>query len=175
MDTTAGNSVNLGNELRSDAHTIADSAKQRIHSEVDARKGGAAGQARAVSSALNRASQELESDGPSWLRSAFDNASKTVQRLADTVEQKDSRQLTRDVQQLAREHPASFLAACALAGFAAARVMQAGAGSDSGSGSATPSVGERREQTSLGQPAMSLPGSEDPYVTQGGITEGRAL
>jgi hypothetical protein len=65
---------NLGSELRNDAHTLAKTASERLHGEVDARKGGAASQARTLSSALNRASEELGQDSPSWLRSAFGSA-----------------------------------------------------------------------------------------------------
>ena len=49
-----------------------------------------------------------------------------MQRFAETIERKDARQLTRDVEQLARDNPGTFLAGCALAGFAAARVLKAG-------------------------------------------------
>lgn len=115
----------LREELRGDAQTVTDSAKQKLQSEVDARKGGAADQAKSLSSALDTAAGEL-SDSPQWLRSAFQQGAQTLQRFADTIEQKDSRQLTADVQRLARENPGTFLAGCAVAGFAAARVLKAG-------------------------------------------------
>jgi hypothetical protein len=116
----------LREELRGDAETVTGTAKDRIHSEVDARKSNAAAQAKSVSSALETAAGEL-SDSPAWLRSALEQGAQTLQRFAETIEQKDSRQLTRDVQRLAREHPAAFLGTCAAAGFVAARVLKAGA------------------------------------------------
>jgi hypothetical protein len=174
METGSGSPGNLATELRSDAATVTDSAKQRLHSEIDARKGGAAGQARTLASALSSASDELGQDSPSWLRSVFDTVSQTVGRLADTVEQKDSRELTQEVQQIAREHPGSFLAACAFAGFAAARVMQAGArgstGSpDTGTGTAlNTGMGTQQFSEAPSQPpAYPLAGTADPYVTAG--------
>jgi hypothetical protein len=133
METSTGSTGgDLREELRSDASTITDSAKQRLHSEVDARKGTAAEQAKSISSALDTAAGELK-DSPDWLQSMFRKGAQTVQQFADTIDQKDSQQLTRDVQQMARTNPATFLGACALAGFAAARVLKAGTESSSGS------------------------------------------
>lgn len=136
--STQSGGGDLRNELRNDASTVADSAKQRLHSEVDARKGTAAEQAKSISSALDTAAGELK-DSPDWLQSMFRKGAQTVQQFADSIEQKDSQQLTRDVQQLARTNPATFLGACALAGFAAARVLKAGA--EQTSSSATGSSG----------------------------------
>jgi hypothetical protein len=127
---TPGQSQTTGDlreELRGDAQTVASTAKQRIHGEVDARKGDAATQVKSLSSALENAAGQLGNDSPSWLRSAFEQGAQSLQRFAETVEQKDSRQLTRDVTDLARQNPGTFLAGCALAGFAAARVFKAGA------------------------------------------------
>lgn len=118
----------LRQELRSDAATVTHSAKERLRSEVDARKGEAADQAKAVSSALNKAAGEL-SDSPDWLRSALKQGAQGIERFAETIDRKNAGQLTRDVQRFARENPGTFLGACALAGFAAARVLKAGADS----------------------------------------------
>ena len=57
----------LRTELRNDAGTVTDTAKQRLHSEVDARKGTAAEQAKSISSALDTAAGELD-DSPDWLQ-----------------------------------------------------------------------------------------------------------
>jgi hypothetical protein len=165
MESTSAGPADLGSELHSDVNKVADSAKQRLHSEVDSRKSGAAGQARMLSSALSRASEELGQNSPSWLRSAFDGVSQAVERIADTVDRKDSRELTRDVQEIARQHPGSFLAACAFAGFAAARVMQAGV---HGSGTASsPGLAERHgSEPSIQPPAFPLTSGAEPFVTQ---------
>jgi hypothetical protein len=137
MEGSSSNSAGeLREELRGDARSLTDAAKERLQAEADNRKGAAATQAKSVSSALDKAAGEL-SDSPEWLRSAFQQGAQTLQRFADTIEQKDARQLTRDVQQLAREHPGTFLAGCAAAGFAAARVLKAGTEDGTGSGSGT--------------------------------------
>lgn len=130
MQSTTGNSDNGGgmrSELRSDAQQIGSSARNRLHSEIDARKGSAADQAKSVSTAINRAAGELDDDSPQWLKSAFQQGADQVRRLADTLEQKDSREIVQDLRTLARDNPGVFLAGCAALGFAASRVFRAGA------------------------------------------------
>ncbi len=113
-------------ELKADAQQLSSKAANRLHSEVNARKGTAVSQARTVSSALERTAGELDDSAPEWLRSTFRQGAEQIQRFAESMEQKDSRQLMRDVESFARERPAMFLAACAAAGFAAARIFKAG-------------------------------------------------
>ncbi len=127
----SGPSGGIGSELRSDARTIGDAAESRVLGAVDQRKGGAAQQVKSVATALDRAGGELQRS-PDWIRTAFQSASEALQRLGDTVEQRDARDLSREIQRLARENPGTFLAGCALAGFAAARVLKAGVGQQAG-------------------------------------------
>ena len=163
--TTPDNGGGLREELRGDATTLTDTAKNTLHSQVDARKSDAVSQAQSLSSALDKAAGELD-QSPDWLKSAFRQGAQTIQRFADSIEHKDSRQLTRDVQQFARTNPATFLGACAAAGFAAARVMKAGVDTSStsaGTGS----------QGSYGASSGSQQGYE-PYsaYSTGGSTSG---
>jgi hypothetical protein len=113
-------------ELRSDAQQLTSKAANRIHGEVDARKGNAADQAKSVSNAIQTAAGQLDESAPTWLKSAFQQGADQIQRFAETIEQKDSRQILNEVQNFARERPALFLGACAAAGFAAARIFKAG-------------------------------------------------
>jgi len=113
-------------ELRSDAQHLTSRAANRIHSEVDARKGNAAQQAKSVSNAIQTAAGQLDESAPTWLKSAFQQGAEQIQRFADTIERKDSRQILNEVQKFARDRPALFLGACAAAGFAAARIFKAG-------------------------------------------------
>ena len=113
-------------DLRSDAKHLGDSAVNRIHKEVDARKGNAAEQAKSVSTAVQTAAGQLDESAPTWLKSAFQQGADQIQRFAETIEQKDSRQILNEVQNFARERPALFLGACAASGFAAARIFKAG-------------------------------------------------
>ena len=144
-NTQAGNPSNIqsGNqsgqsgtteELKSDAKELGSSAKNRIHSELDARKDTAANQAKSVSSAMERTAGELDPDAPEWLKSTIRQGAQKMQRFADTIEQKDSREILSDVRNFARDNPTTFLAACAAAGFAAARIFKAGGSDDQSQG-----------------------------------------
>ncbi|HEY0163830.1 MAG TPA: hypothetical protein VGB39_00485 [Sphingomicrobium sp.] len=113
-------------ELRSGAQQIGSKAADRLHSEVDARKGSAAAQAKSVSNVMQNAAGQLDEGAPAWLRSAFQQGAEQIERVADTLEQKDSRQILNEVQSFARQRPALFLGACAAVGFAASRVLKAG-------------------------------------------------
>jgi ElaB/YqjD/DUF883 family membrane-anchored ribosome-binding protein len=120
-------------ELRSDAQHIGSSAANRVYSEADARKGDAVDQAKSVSSALQRAAGDMGEGTPDWIKSALEQGARKIQHLADTIEHKDSRQLMSEAQDFARNSPGTFLAACAAAGFAAARIFKAGS-DDQGDG-----------------------------------------
>lgn len=123
----------LRDELREDTGRVASAAADRLQSEADSRKGQVADQARAVSSALGSAADGLGNDTPTWVKSALEQGAKSIEQLAQAVEGKGLRQLVGDVQQFARQRPGSFLAGCALFGFAASRVFKAGGGQTSSS------------------------------------------
>ena len=115
----------VGAELLSDAKNIGTSAANRLHSEVDARKGDAVTQVQAVSSTIQRAAEELDTNAPTWLKSALEQGAQQVKSFADTLDQNDSRQMVAQVTDFAKRSPVTFLGACAAVGFAAARVFKA--------------------------------------------------
>lgn len=127
METQTEPNQGMGQELLADAKGVGFTAVNRLHSEVDNRKDDAATQAKSISSAIDRAGEGLDSNAPAWLKSVFTQGAQQVQKFADALEQKDSRQLVNDVSDFARKSPVTFLAACAAAGFAASRIFQAGA------------------------------------------------
>lgn len=140
-------------ELKSDAQALGSKAANRVHGEVDARKGAAVAQAQSVSSAIRQTADGLDEQAPQWLKSALTQGAQQIQRFADSIEQKDSRQLMREAQDFARNNPGTFLAACAAAGFAAARIFKAGAEQNGGqqfSGGSDFGVGDRFMQGSSG-------------------------
>lgn len=126
METQTETNPGLGQELVADAKGVGSSAVNRLHSEVDNRKGEAVTQVKSISSAIDRAAEGLDGNAPDWLKSAFTQGAQQVQKFADALEQKDSRQLVGEISDFARKSPMTFLAACAAAGFAASRVFQAG-------------------------------------------------
>jgi hypothetical protein len=126
MNSSSSTTDDLREELRGDAQKIGDAAAERLQSEADARKGAAAGQAKSLSSALEKVAGEMGAETPSWLKSALGQGADALGRLAETVDQQDSRQLMGSVKSFARSNPGAFLAGCAALGFAAARVLKAG-------------------------------------------------
>ena len=140
--------------IKSDAKQLGTKAADRIHSEVDARKDTAVTQVQSFSSAIEKTAGELGDDSPQWLKSALQTGAQQIQRFADSIEQKDSRQLMSDAQTFARDNPGTFLAACAAAGFAAARVFKAGT---SQSQSSTQQEGQWDPSVEVSSPTGSAP------------------
>jgi hypothetical protein len=163
-------------ELASDAKHMGESALNRVHSEIDARKDGAASQARSVSSAMDRAAGNLDDGAPDWFKSALQKGAQQVQRFADTIERKDSRQLFQEISDFARQSPGTFLAGCAAAGFAAARIAKAGseapdpAGGMSSTGSAMGS--SHGAPSSAGQQAYESSYPSGQQYNPGAATRG---
>lgn len=115
-------------ELRSDAKDIGQAARQRLDSKASEGKEQTTQAARSTSSALGKAAEELRQDEgtPDWLASAFEKSAREIDRFAGSLEGKDMQAIRRDVAGFARRSPVAFLAASAVAGFAAARVLRAG-------------------------------------------------
>lgn len=157
MQPHTENQKGVRDELIADVKGVGASAINRIHSEVDARKGGAAGQVHAVSSTMEKAANDLDSDAPSWLKSALEQGAQHIQKLADSLEQNDSRDMVQHVNQFARNAPTTFLASCAAAGFAAARVFKAGASGANG-GLSNTDLSEDGSTTDWSAPATNTAG-----------------
>lgn len=146
-------------ELRQDAQQLGSTAANRLHSEVDARKGAAVSQAQSVSSAISQTAEGLGPDSPEWLKSALRQGAQQIQQFVDTIEQKDSRQMVSEAQNFARNNPGTFLAVCAAVGFAAARVLKVGGEQQrSGQLSETPSFG----QSSSSSQSQAFAGQVEP-------------
>ena len=150
----------VGSELRADAQHMGTSAANFLHGEADTRKGAAAEQARSASSAIQRVVGELDEGAPAWLKATFQQSADQIQKFADALEQKDSRQLLNEVQTFARERPGAFLGACAAAGFAAARIFKAGADNTTGPSQENNRASEPNYRAGDGEPQFrsSAPG-----------------
>lgn len=162
--------ANLRGELQTDAARVTEAAADRLQSEADTRKDEVVSQAHEASGALEEAARGLPERAPTWLKSALEQAAKSVEDLASAAERKDTAELIADVQRFARQRPGGFLAGCTLLGFAASRMLKAGAGQSSSlpsRGGEDSSTSERRnatfsEATNAVAPLMS--------VTDGGGT-----
>jgi hypothetical protein len=157
MQSPSTPSNDIGGDLPDDARRLKDTASERIRTEVETRKAPVVDQVRSVSSALDNAAQQLSDGGqtPSWIHSLFEQGALQMRRLADAVEHRDSRQLLNELRTVARNNPATYLAGCAAAGFAASRILRA----EPNANGMTASLGGP-----LVAPPRTEPENEQPFV-----------
>ena len=173
MENSSPESNDLRSELRSDAERVATAATERLETEADSRKAEAAEQAKEISSALKSAADDLGPKSANWIKTALEQSARTLNQIAQSVEQKDARQLFDDAQRLAREHPGTFLAGCAAAGLAAVRILKAGAASSQAGPRAQAYEPYSSDAMSDTKPAMNFPAREAAFAsspTTGGPT-----
>ncbi|MFO6446317.1 hypothetical protein ACLBKU_04165 [Erythrobacter sp. NE805] len=129
MTTNSETGGTLREELGNDTAHLGSTLKDRAKQEAETRKGAALGVANAATGALGKAAEELRNDpeAPEWLANGLQQVARQVDRIANDLQGRSVDDLTRDANRLARENPGTFLAVAALAGFAAARVLRAGA------------------------------------------------
>src|SRR3546814_14587439 len=87
---------------------------------------------------------------------------RSVQNLADKLDNKSAGELTEEIRRFGRQQPAMFLAASAAAGFAAARLLRAG------------KAARDHEWTNSGSPRESYGGAQTGYSGAGSSMTGVA-
>jgi hypothetical protein len=124
-----GHGSGVGEELKGDAGRLKETLQDRAMEEAENRKGQAASALGSASSALNNAADELQNnaDAPDWLAAAVKQAASKIDAMAGQIQGRDISEIGDSVADFARQNPGAFLAASAAAGFAAARVLRAGA------------------------------------------------
>lgn len=149
---SAGSQSGVRDELRQDAGRIKDSVGARARQEAETRKGEAVQVAGSASAALNSAAENLQDnpDAPDWMASALQQAARQIDSLADQIDGRGIDELGREVARFARDNPGAFLAASAAAGFAAARVLRAGA--------------DRQHRDHHGEHGGASDGASQPYA-----------
>lgn len=129
MTTPSDTANGLREELGQDTAHLGDTLKTRAMQEADARKGAAVGIAGSASGALGAAADDLRDnpEAPEWMAKGLQQLARQIDRLSGELQGRSIDDLTRDASRLARDNPGTFLAIAAAAGFAAARVLRAGA------------------------------------------------
>jgi hypothetical protein len=127
--TNPQGSSRVRDELKHDAEHLKDMVHDRAQQEAESHKDQAAHAAGSASSALHTAADELrdDPDAPEWLTSALQQAARKIEGMASQLEGRNVSDIGHDVTHFARDNPGAFLAASVAAGFAAARVLRAGA------------------------------------------------
>jgi hypothetical protein len=127
-DLSSGASA-VRHELADDAARLKHAAEDRAGEKLESGKHKAAHAAESAASALGQAADTLRDNeqAPDWLAGAIETTASRISHFARAIDGRSVADIRNDINHFAREHPASFLAASAAAGFAAARFLHAGA------------------------------------------------
>ena len=110
-------------QLGDAALDMANSAKDKVEAAVSQRKSLGADYIGSLAQATGRAAHEFEAELPQaahYIR----QASEQMQGIADTVRQRDVRELVGEVQDFARRQPTLFFGGAVVLGFAALRFLK---------------------------------------------------
>ena len=113
------NASQLGNA----ALDMANTAKDKVEAAVTERKSLGADYIGSIAQATGRAAHEFEAELPQaahYIR----QASEQIQGIADTVRERDVRELVGEVQDFARRQPTLFFGGAVVLGFAALRFLK---------------------------------------------------
>ena len=110
-------------QLSDAALDMANSAKDKVEAAVSQRKSIGADYIGSIAQAAGRAANEFEAELPQaahYIR----QASEQIQGVADTVRERDMRELVGEVQDFARRQPTLFFGGAVVMGFAALRFLK---------------------------------------------------
>lgn len=129
MSTTAESASDLRQELGQDAAHLKDTLTDRAKQGAETGKNKALEIAGSATSALGAAADQLRDnpDAPAWMATGLQKVAQQIEQLANSLEGRSLDDMSRDASRLARDNPGTFLAISAAAGFAAARLLRAGA------------------------------------------------
>jgi len=110
-------------QLGDAALEMANTAKDKVEAAVSQRKSVGADYIGSIAQATGRAANEFEAELPQaahYIR----QASEQIQGVADTVRERDVRELVGEVQDFARRQPTLFFGGAVVLGFAALRFLK---------------------------------------------------
>lgn len=127
--TTSETASDLREELGHDTAHLADTLKGRAKQEAETGKNKVLGIAGSATGALGAAADQLRDnpEAPEWMATGLQKVARQIEQFASSLEGRSMDDLGREASRFARENPGTFLAAAAAAGFAAARLLRAGA------------------------------------------------
>jgi uncharacterized phage infection (PIP) family protein YhgE len=110
-------------QLGDAALDMANSAKDRVEAEVSQRKSLGADYIASIAQATSRAASEFDDDLPQAAQ-YIRQAAEQIQGVADTVRERDVRELVDEVQDFARRQPTLFFGGAVVLGFAVLRFLK---------------------------------------------------
>jgi methyl-accepting chemotaxis protein len=132
------------NQLGDAALDMANSAKDKVEAAVSQRKSLGADYIGSLAQATERAAHEFDAELPQaahYIR----QASEQMQGVADTVRERDVRELVGEVQDFARRQPTLFFGGAVVLGFAALRFLKSTAPNGGNGEAASNAFTARRE------------------------------
>jgi methyl-accepting chemotaxis protein len=110
-------------QLSDAARDIASNAKDKVEEVVTQRKSIGADYIGSLAQATGQAAHAFDNDMPQAAR-YIRQASEQIQSVADTVRERDVRELVGEVQEFARKQPTLFFGGAVVLGFAALRFLK---------------------------------------------------
>ena len=112
-----------GSQLGEAAQNLASTAKEKVDDAVAQRKSLGADYIGSIAQATSRAANEFDADVPQAAQ-YIRQASEQIQGVADTIRNRDVRELVGEVQNFARQQPTLFFGGAVVLGFAALRFLK---------------------------------------------------
>jgi hypothetical protein len=122
-DTVRQAAMERAQEVKAAATDMAGQAREQVEAAAMHQKSLGADYVGAIAGAMNRAAGEFETELPQaahYIR----QASEQVGGFADTIRQRDMRELAAEVQDFARKQPTLFFGGAVILGFAALRFFK---------------------------------------------------
>ena len=132
-------------QLGDAALEMANTAKDKVEAAVSQRKSVGADYIGSLAQATERAAHEFEAELPQaayYIR----QASEQIQGVADTVRERDVRELVGEVQDFARRQPTIFFGGAVILGFAALRFLKSTAPATAGGDTVSSGAFETRRE-----------------------------
>lgn len=130
---------NVSRVAKDNVSTLTDAAKgmakdatDQVSKSVSSQKSAGADYLASFAQATGRAADQFENDIPQAAQ-FIRQASEQIQGFADTVRERDARELLSDVQDFARRQPTLFFGGAVVLGFAALRFLKSGTPKSTGS------------------------------------------
>lgn len=125
VGTQRGKADEVKEQTRQQANRLAEQARQRGKEVLQQQKGNAADQLKSIASALHRTAKDCESrEAERGTGRLLDQAANGLDRLADSIRERDIDSLFEQTGRLMRRQPAAFIGATVAAGFLLSRFLK---------------------------------------------------
>lgn len=165
-DTVTSAAKDQAGQIGTAAKDMAGEATGRVKSVIDEQKTAGADYLGTIAGAVQRAAGEFDKDVPQAAQ-YIRQAAAQIETVADSVRQRDVRELVGEVQEFARRQPTLFFGGAVILGFAALRFFKSSAPGSDRERTSQPNVAGGSFASDTG--SLSRP---DPYLGTRNVTLG---